>query len=404
MKRDNASSSLPAEDNAPGFLVRLASALFLSYMAVALPLAVIPQFVTLQLGFPNVWGGLGVGIAFLSTILTRNHAGMYADKHGARPCMRIGLGLYIAASLVGILAGWETLSPSLQLGFLLAGRLLLGVGESMTIVGMHAWGIGLMGPPRSGRVMAWTGAAMYGAFALGSPIGLAIFHHTGFGALMLTSAFLPLVGLLLVQGVPPSPVLNGKRGSLLSVLGSIRGHGFAVALQGVGFAALGAFLATYFAHRGWSFGSLGLTCFGCAFVLCRAFFGHLPDRIGGLRVAGISLMVEAVGQFLIFMAPSPLLALCGATLTGMGCSMIYPSLGVEVVKSVPAAARATALGGFAAFQDLSYAVTSPFAGIVADHYGYRAIFLSGTVCALIALITVGTMQARQLRTLETGGK
>lgn len=176
-----------------------------------------------------------------------------------------------------------------------------------------------------------------------------------------------------------------------------------MALQGVGFAALGAFLATYFAHRGWSFGSLGLTCFGCAFVLCRAFFGHLPDRIGGLRVAGISLMVEAVGQFLIFMAPSPVLALCGATLTGMGCSMIYPSLGVEVVKSVPASARATALGGFAAFQDLSYAVTSPFAGIVADHYGYRAIFLSGTFCALIALITVGTMQARQLRTLETGG-
>ncbi len=167
-----------------------------------------------------------------------------------------------------------------------------------------------------------------------------------------------------------------------------------VALQGVGFAVLGAFLSVYFLARHWHFGSLGLTCFGLAFVAGRLFGGHLPEKMGGIRVAMISLGIEAAGQACIAFAPGPVLALSGAILTGAGCSLIYPSMGVEVVKRVPASIRATALGGFAAFQDLSYAVSGPVAGTLSDHLGYRAIFLMGLGCALIGLILVFKLARR----------
>ena len=70
-------------------------------------------------------------------------------------------------------------------------------------------------------------------------------------------------------------------------------------------------------------------------MLVRVLFGHLPDRFGGLPVAVSSLAVETIGQVLIWSAPDPGLALAGAFLTGLGCSLIYPPWGERSCISWP---------------------------------------------------------------------
>lgn len=366
-------------------LFLLVAVLFVSYLCVTIALPVVPVYVTVRLGFDAVWAGLAVGIAFLTTILTRGYAGNLSDRRGPKLAVGRGLAFYVAGALVSLCAG---LLPSPVLGYvvLLAGRLLVGLGESLAGVGVIAWGIGLVGPARSGKVLSLLGAIIYGALALGAPFGLFLLDRVGFAGAMAASAILPALGLLAVWAMPGiAPHAHADRPSFARVIGRIWRHGAIIGLQGIGFAAIGAFFVLYFLDRGWGLAGLGLTAFGAGFVLVRLLFGHLPDRLGGLPVAIGSLAVEAVGQALIWGANDPAFALAGAFLTGLGCSMIFPAMGREVVHLVEPHMRGTALGAFAAFQDLAYGLTGPLAGLLADRAGFGSVFLVGGVAAAAGL-------------------
>ena len=367
-------------------LLLLATVLFFAYLCVAIPLPIVPVYVAGPLGFSNVWAGLGVGIAFFATVATRGYAGTLADQRGARLSVARGLCFYIAGALISGVAGLMAHAPLTSFLVLLVGRLLLGLGESLAGVGIISWGVALAGPAGASRVLALIGAAIYGALAIGGPLGVILFDRIGFAATMAVSALLPGIGLLLIWRIPAAAAHpDVARPSLRSVIGRIWWHGIVVCLQGIGFAAIGAFFVLYFLDRNWSYAGLGLTAFGVGFVLVRFVLGRLPDRIGGLPVAIGSLAVEAVGQVLIWGAPDPYWALAGAFLTGLGCSMVFPAMGREVVYLVPPHLRGTALGGYAAFQDVAYGLTGPVAGLIADRTGYGSVFLigaGGAVCGL----------------------
>ena len=143
-------------DPAQGRLLLLAAILFISYLCVAISLPIVPIFVTGGLKLSNGWAGFGVGVAFLATILTRGHAGSLADRRGGKAAVTRGLVCYVAGALISWLAGLLLAAPWIALLVLVAGRLLLGLGESLVAVGVISWGIGLVGPARSGKVLAIT--------------------------------------------------------------------------------------------------------------------------------------------------------------------------------------------------------------------------------------------------------
>ena len=76
-----------------------------------------------------------------------------------------------------------TATPATSACVLLLGRVLLGCGESLVVIGALSWGVGLAGPQNAGKVMAWVGIAMYGAYALGAPAGVAVHAAHGFAGI-----------------------------------------------------------------------------------------------------------------------------------------------------------------------------------------------------------------------------
>jgi MFS family permease len=376
---------------APGII----AALFCGYLAVGLPLPVIPLFVHDQLGFSNLIVGLVIGVQFIATVLTRGYAGRLTDHFGGKRSALQGAGVCALGGLLYLVSAAPGLAPSASLAVVIVGRLVAGFGESQLVTGCVSWSIASVGAQRAGMSMSWTGIAMFAALAIGAPIGMALYQRYGLQAAMVACIVAPLIagGIALRQISYSSPA--GQRLPFYKVIGQIWREGLGLMLQGVGLSGLTAFASLFFVARHWGHAGLVMTAFGVGFIFVRVALGHLPDRMSGYRVALLSLVVEAVGQAMLWLAPAEIVALAGALVTGLGCALVFPALGVEALKRVLPANRGSAMGAFVAFLDIAYGISGPAAGVIAGQFGYAAVYLFGAACALLGAALVVTARSPQ---------
>jgi MFS family permease len=376
---------------------------FICYLSIGLPLAVLPPYVHLRMGFSAALAGLVITIQYVATLLSRPWAGRISDRAGAKVSVLWGMGacttsgaLLVAAAAAMHLAP-PRLATWLSLSILILSRLVLGVGESLGSTGSTLWGITSAGPEHTAKVISFNGISTYGAMALGAPLGVVLEQQWGLSSLGLLTILIGSISLALAFRKAPVQAVPGEHLPFTRVFFRVAPHGMGLALGGVGYSVLATFITLFYANRHWDGAALCLTSFGAAFILSRLLFIKTIDRFGGYPVGMACLSVESVGMILLWQSSAPWMAFLGAAFAGLGFSLVFPAFGVEAVKRVTRNNQGSALGVYTAFADVSFFLTGPLVGTVLGLYGYSSVFFFALLSVLTALAIAIVLRRLQIR-------
>jgi MFS family permease len=360
---------------------------FLGLVAVGSVLPVLPRYVRGPLHSSDLAVGIVIGSYALTGLLLRPVAGRLADTRGRKPTVLIGA---LLVSLSGLLY-----LPHLGIPGLLAGRLVLGAGEGALYTAGSAWIVDMAPPERRGRILGLYGLAVWGGLSVGPLVGELLLNASGYTAVWIAAATLPLVGAVVATRVPdPFEPLPHAEPHPLIAPEAVR-PGFAVALASVGYATVAAFIVLHLEARGVGHGAAVFGAFAAMIVVTRLVAGGFPDRFGPAPVAVGAVLVEAAGLVLIALAHSLPLALVGGMAMGAGFSLLNPSLMLIAVSRVSQAARGAAMGTYTAFFDAGVGIGAPLAGIAVALSDYEGAFLlAAAVAVSSALLILTTLRRR----------
>jgi MFS family permease len=370
---------------------------FVAYLSIGLPLSVLPIYVQRTFGVNVILAGLIVSVQYVATFASRPWAGSLCDRRGPKPVVVFGLGACAVSGLLTAIATLLPHLPSLSLGTLAAGRLALGIGESMVSTGAIMWGIGRIGAAQTARVISWNGVATYSALALGAPVGAFLEAHFGFIAVGLCVLAMSLAATLVALGRPSVTTPHPEPVPIRAILSGVWPFGLTLAIGGMGFGVIATFITLYFAHQNWLGASISLSLYGFFFVGTRLLFNRTITRFGGFPVALISFAVEAAGLALLAV-PNRSVAFLASALVGMGFSLVFPALGVEAANAFPASVRGSVLGIYTSFVDFSLFAAGPLAGAGIHAFGFGTVFLLTAFAIVLAF--AGTLRLQSLQAVR----
>lgn len=148
------------ESNCFAGIAPVTVAVFLCFLAASMPLAALPLEMGGHLQASPTTIGMVIGLQSLVTVLTRHQAGTLCDQRGPRFAAMVGLPLAACSGMAYLVAGLPSVA-GLSIALLLLGRILMGLGESLFLTGLMSWGIARIGAAKTGKVMSWSGIAIY---------------------------------------------------------------------------------------------------------------------------------------------------------------------------------------------------------------------------------------------------
>ena len=190
-----------------------------------------------------------------------------------------------------------------------------------------------------------------------------------------------LAGAVILNGMTGAPDSNAEKPKMplfamptlgLAPLCLIGIAAFLVEGAGIDWSAI--YMRDVFAAEPFIGGS-GLTLFAFFMALARLVVDPIIDRVGARRVAVVLLLIASGGGAMVWLAPTPWIALAGFALMGAGCSAVYP---MAVSAAAQRKDRPSAVN-VAAVSQMSFVVfflAPPFLGFIAEAFGIRNAYLA----------------------------
>lgn len=346
------------------------------FTADGIAIYALPLYVTGPIGSDAAGAGLAFGAFAISALVLRPFAGRLSDLRGRRPLLLAGATLCVVGMVLTALVG--------SLTYVVAARLLLGVGEAAFFVASFAALVDIAPPDRLGEALSYNSLGLYLGLALGPPLGEVLVGQAGFGAAWLGAAGLGLLSVMAVLRLPetrvavpdpsgPAPLIHWKVVPIsLGFLASI--------------VAMGGFLAFASLHAGevgLRAASLPLFTYGAVVVAGRVAFAKVVDRVPSLPLGAGALTAIAAGLTVVAAWSTPAGVVIGTMLLGLGVTFSTPAFFSAIFAAVRPSERGAASGTASAFIDLGLGGGPILLGIVAHA---STIPVSFAVAALVALV------------------
>jgi MFS family permease len=346
------------------------------FLALGAVLPVVPQYVERELGGGSLEIGVAVGALFVGAVLLRPYVGRHGDRTGRRWLIVFGAAtVAVSVLLYGAVE---------SLGFLVGARVLTGLGEAAFFVGAATMITDLAPESRRGEAISYWSVAVYGGLAFGPVIGEAALDE-GYGTVWVTAGALAVLATVLSfftrEVERPTSGEDAGKEPLINRAAVAPG---AVLFSGlIALAAFTAFVPLYVDDVGLDSPDVVFLLYGCFVLVVRIFGARIPDRLGG-RVAGASALACTTAGMAIMAAWSTTAGLLvGTVFLAAGASLLYPALLLLALGAAPETERASVVGTFSSFFDLSQGLGSLIVGGVAAMTSYQGAFAAGSLFAIV---------------------
>jgi MFS family permease len=370
-----------------------AGLLFWSSLASLLP--TLPLYVQ-DIGGTDRQVGWVMGAFAIGLLLTRNYLGKVSDRRGRKLVLLIGSAVVALAPVLYLLVATVPL--------LMAVRAFHGISIAAFTIGYSTLVTDLSPPQHRGELIGYMSLVQPLGVAIGPAMGGFLQESFGHAPLFVVSAVIGAVAWFCATliGKSPSPESKPKdepgnsqstseltpQLSMWQLLFSprVRVPALVMLFIGLVFGSLASFLPLYIKdtdvalNPGWFYTAAAIASFSLRF-----FVGKASDRLGRGLFITLSLCSYIISMQLLSHANTPIAFLIAGVLEGSGAGVLIP-MTIALMGDRSAAGErgrvfSLSIGGF----DLGIAIAGPVLGMVAESFGYRALFSLSGIFASIAL-------------------
>lgn len=333
-------------------------------------------------GFSETQIGIIMGATAVSALIVRPWVGLQVDQKGSRPVILIGQ-MILILSTIGY---WWTTS----FWFLIVLRLLYGIGQALYGTGAVTFASSIgTGETKSNSIAMYTLTTMFG-LGISMSLAQAAFDNFGFHALVGMSVILMGIAFSIIKWrsrpikaaagntakVPFMEVLKSEVVFATTLSQFAASFSFSALLTFIPLAALAGGIGLY---------SLFFMSFAVAVIGSRLFVRNINQFFGLIHAIVYASVTMFFSVVLLLSHMSPVILIVSGVLFGIGFGVVYPAQVLLVVERISPTNRGTALGIMIAAGDIGNALSTAILGGVAEHLGYRALFL--TIALLLAVCT-----------------
>ncbi|UWG99326.1 MFS transporter [Dehalobacter sp. DCM] len=360
---------------------------FLTSMVHSSSLALLSLY-ALKIGGSNSQAGLLTGIYSFSALVFRPVFGQMLDKHSRKTVVILGLSLITLSTVAYVF----TQSISVLLIF----RTINGIGFSAGSTAIATVVADILPMNRLAEGIGYFGLSNTLAQAIGPLLGLYMIQVYGYPALFIAAVGVSVASMICALPIKYTRKKEPKLGSQVGSVPKQKGFGFLEApliwpsilllLTVTSNGAVLTFVASYAMSLEIKEIGMFFTVSSIGTMIARLIFGRLSKRFNLGSILFVSIILVIISQLILGTAAQLWQFLLSAVFFGTGMGCVVPIINTVVIMLASPDRKGTALSVYYCAMDMAMGLSAVIWGIIAQHFGYPAIYIAAAICCFTALM------------------